>query len=189
MEKSCLKQKHSLLSTIKTKKQAFKDGWFLTGDVGELNPDGYIRITDRKKDIIITSAGKNVAPQKIENILKLQKHISNAMVVGDQRKFLVAVVSLDREAFLEELSSLGIEGRPTNEELAFETKIYEILEQEVSAVNKDLASFESSKGFIVAPSEFTVDNGQLTPSLKLKKKIILKTYGKEIDALYKKLES
>jgi len=170
-------------------KEAFKDGWFLTGDIGELTTDGYVRITDRKKDIIITSAGKNVAPQKIENFLKLQKHISNAMVVGDRRKFLVAIISIDRDVFLEELDSLGLSGRPTYEELAQEQKIYDVIDQEIQAANHELASFETIKGFFIAPSDFTVENGQITPSLKLKKKIILKTYSDEIDALYKKLES
>lgn len=166
-----------------------EEGWFLTGDIGEITPDGFVKITDRKKDIIITSAGKNVAPQKIENILKLQKHISNAMVVGDKRKFLVAIISIDREAFLDELESLGITGRPPYEELAQEPKIYTHIEQEILEANKELASFENIKGFFIAPSDFTVENGQITPSLKLKKKVLLKTYSKEIDALYKKLES
>jgi long-chain acyl-CoA synthetase len=170
-------------------KEAFKDGWFLTGDIGELTKDGYIKITDRKKDIIITSAGKNVAPQKIENTLKLQKHISNAMVVGDQRKFLVAVISIDHEVFKEELEALGISASSTYEDLAADHKIYEVIDREIAEVNKDLASFESIKGFFIAPNDFTVENGQITPSLKLKKKVILKTYSKEIDALYKKLES
>lgn len=170
-------------------KDAFKDGWFLTGDIGELTTDGYVRITDRKKDIIITSAGKNVAPQKIENILKLQKHISNAMVVGDRRKFLVAVISIDREAFMGDLEGMGLTGHPTYEELAQEAKVYEIIDKEIAEANKELASFETIKGFFIAPSDFTVENGQITPSLKLKKKIILKTYAEEIDALYKKLES
>jgi long-chain acyl-CoA synthetase len=97
------------------------------------------------------------------------------------------VVSFDREAFLDELESLGIAGRPSYEELAREPKIYEILEKEVQAINHELASFESIKGFMIAPSEFTIENGQLTPSLKLKKKVILKTYMNEIDALYKSL--
>lgn len=166
-----------------------KDGWFLTGDIGELTRDGYIKITDRKKDIIITSAGKNVAPQKIENILKLQKHISNAMVVGDKRKFLIAVISIDREAFLDELESLGINGRPGYEDLALDPKIYEVIDQEIHQANKELASFESIKGFFIAPNDFTIENGHITPSLKLKKKVILNSYKSEIDALYKKLES
>ena len=166
-----------------------KDGWFLTGDIGEITNDGYVKITDRKKDIIITSAGKNVAPQNIENILKLQKHISNAMIVGDKHKFLTAIISFDRESLLEELEALGISGRPPYEDLATEAKIYDLINEEVQAVNHELASFESIKGFFIAPSDFTIENGQLTPSLKLKKKVILKTYQKEIDALYKKLES
>ncbi len=146
-------------------------------------------MTDRKKDIIITSAGKNVAPQNIENIMKLQKHISNAMVVGDKRKFLVAIISIDREAFLEELDGMGISGVQTYEELAKEPKVFEVIDREVQAVNAQLASFETLKGFFIAPSDFTVENGQITPSLKLKKKVILKTYASEVDALYKKLES
>ena len=171
-------------------KEAFnQEGWFLTGDIGELTRDGYIKITDRKKDIIITSAGKNVAPQKIENILKLQKHISNAMIVGDKQKFLIAVVSVDRDAFADEIEHFGISKSLSYEEFVQEPKVYEIIDQEVQAANKDLASFESIKGFFIAPSDFTVENGQLTPSLKLKKKIILKTYKNEIDALYNRLES
>jgi long-chain acyl-CoA synthetase len=165
-----------------------EDGWFLTGDIGEITKDGYVKITDRKKDIIITSAGKNVAPQKIENDLKLQKYISNAMVVGDQRKFLVAILSFDLEAILSDAEALGISGRPTYAELVLNPKIHDLLEQEIKAANHELASFESIKGFIIAANEFSVENGQLTPSLKLKKKIILKAYKNEIDALYKKLE-
>lgn len=170
-------------------KEAFIDGWFLTGDIGELTVDGYVKITDRKKDIIITSAGKNVAPQKIENALKLQKHISNAMVVGDKRKFLTAIISVDRDVFLQELDSLEVTSKPSYEELATHPKVYQIIEEELQATNRGLASYESIKGFIIAPSDFTIENGHLTPSLKLKKKIILKTYANEVDALYKKLET
>jgi long-chain acyl-CoA synthetase len=166
-----------------------KEGWFLTGDIGELTPDGYIKITDRKKDIIITSAGKNIAPQKLENILKLKKHISNAMIVGDKQKFLVVVVSIDRDAFMDELPAMGISGTPSYEELAIMPAIYEVIDKEVQEANKDLASFESIKGVFIATRDFTVENGQITPSLKLKKKIILKTYKNDIDALYNRLEA
>ena len=169
-------------------KDAFKDDWFLTGDIGELTIEGYVKITDRKKDIIITSAGKNVAPQKIENLLKLQKHISNAVIVGDKRKFLTALISIDLEAFKPELEALGLNPHAKYEELASEPKIYEIIDREIAQVNHDLASYESIKGFFIVPSDFTIENGHITPSLKLKKKIILKTYADEIDALYKKLE-
>ena len=166
-------------------KEAFKDGWFLSGDIGELTTDGYIKINDRKKDIIITSAGKNVAPQKIENLLKLQKHISNAMVVGDKRKFLTSIISIDREAFLNEASAIGIEGLDSYEDLAGHEKVKQIIRDEIKATNQELASFESIKGFFIAPADFTIENGQMTPSLKLKKKVILKTYNAEIDAMYK----
>ena len=166
-------------------KEAFKDGWFLSGDIGELTTDGYIKINDRKKDIIITSAGKNVAPQKIENLLKLQKHISNAMVVGDKRKFLTSIISIDREAFLNEASTIGIEGLDSYEDLAAHEKVKQIIRDEIKATNQELASFESIKGFFIAPADFTIENGQMTPSLKLKKKVILKTYNAEIDAMYK----
>ncbi len=169
--------------------ESFQDGWFLTGDIGELTSDGYVKITDRKKDIIITSAGKNVAPQKIENTLKLQKHISNAMVIGDKRKFLTAIISIDRESFLNELDSLEITDLPSYEDLANHSKVYDMIQEEITLTNKDLASFESIKGFIIAPHDFSIENGHITPSLKLKKKIILKTYASEIDALYSKLES
>lgn len=172
----------------KATEEAIVEGWFHSGDIGELTSEGYIKITDRKKDIIITSAGKNVAPQKIENILKLQKHISNAMVVGDKKKFLTAVISIDSEVFNDELDYLGLSGRATYEDLANNPKVYESIEKEIQAVNSELASFETIKGFIIATSDFTVENGQITPSLKLKKKVILKAYQNEIDALYKKLE-
>lgn len=169
--------------------EAFSDGWFLTGDIGEITKEGYVRITDRKKDIIITSAGKNVAPQKIENLLKLQKHISNAMIVGDKRKFLVAIISIDRESFFDDLDGMGITGRPPYEELAQNIKVFETIDHEIQETNKELASFESIKGFFIAPSDFTIENNQMTPSLKLKKKVILARYKQEIDALYQKLES
>ncbi len=164
------------------------EGWFLTGDIGELTTEGYIKITDRKKDIIITSAGKNVAPQKIENLLKLQKHISQAMIIGDKRRFLTAIISIDIEAIKSDPNLSNIDKLAGYEEIAAEPEVYNLIEKEVEAVNSELASFESIKGFFIANSDFTVENGQITPSLKLKKKVILKTYQSEIDALYKKLE-
>jgi len=169
--------------------QAFKDGWFLSGDIGEITPEGYIKITDRKKDIIITSGGKNVAPQKIENQLKLEKHIANAMIVGDKRKFLIAVICLDREAFIPMQAELNLEPNFSHEDLYRLPQVITLIENEVAHVNAELPSYEKIKGFYIAPSDFTVENGHITPSLKLKKKVILKTYEKEIDALYHELEN
>jgi len=178
------------LKNEEASKNAFNEaGWFLTGDIGELTPEGFIKITDRKKDIIITSAGKNIAPQKIENLLKLKKHISQAMVVGDQRKFLTAIVSIDLESIKSDPSLSDIDKSVGYEAMASDKSIYQLIESEIAEVNEELASFESIKGFIIASSDFTIENGQITPSLKLKKKIILKTYKDEVDALYKKLEA
>ncbi len=165
------------------------DGWFLTGDIGEITPEGYIKITDRKKDIIITSGGKNVAPQKIENLLKLKKYIANAMVVGDKKKFLVAIICLDREAFVPERELLGLSQHFSFEEMAQNQKIREAIWQNVAETNQELANFEKIKGIFIAPNDFTVENGHITPSLKLKKKVIMKTYNSEIDALYRELEN
>ncbi len=173
----------------KSTKDAFDDnGWFLSGDIGEITQEGYIKITDRKKDIIITSGGKNVAPQKIENLLKLKKYISNAMIVGDKRKFLVAVVCLDREAFIPIQDSLGLMANFGHEELANHEKVKEIIEKEISEINAELPNFEKIKGFYIAPNDFTVENGHITPSLKLKKKVILNTYDEEIEKLYHELD-
>jgi long-chain acyl-CoA synthetase len=169
-------------------KEAFNGDWFLTGDIGEISVEGYIRITDRKKDIIITSAGKNIAPQKIENMLKLQKHISNALVIGDRRKFVTAIISIDPDAFKDELQSLGLDNDSSYETLASNPQINAIIDVEIHNTNKDLASYESIKGFFIAPHDFTVENGHITPSLKLKKKIVMKAYAKEIDNLYHRLE-
>ena len=139
--------------------------------------------------VIPSNLNYEVEFKSIENMIKLQRHISNAMVVGDKRKFLIAVITIDRDIFLQELDELGLSGQPTYEDLAINSKVYDIINQEIESTNKDLASFESIKGFYIASKDFTIESGHITPSLKLKKKIILKSYADEIDALYKKLES
>lgn len=164
--------------------KAFTDGWFRSGDIGKLNSNGYLQITDRKKDIIITSGGKNVAPQKIENLLKIRKYITHFMVVGDKRKFLTGVIGIEKESFLEVLPALELEASVSLEELATNQGVMNLIKEQVEAVNEDLASFESIKKFYIAPVEFTPESGLITPSLKLKKKEILKRFDKEIDAMY-----
>lgn len=160
------------------------DGWLHTGDIGEFTPEGYLKITDRKKDIIITSGGKNIAPQKIENMMKLQKHISQFMVIGDKRKYLTGVVGIEKEPFLEILAELGLDKDCSIEDLASNPKVSEIINNSIESVNKELSRFETIKKFYIAPREFTVEGGELTPSLKLKKKVLMEKYSDKIEAMY-----
>jgi long-chain acyl-CoA synthetase len=161
--------------------KAFINEWFRTGDIGRFNNRGYLEITDRKKDIIITSGGKNVAPQKIENLLKLQTHITNSAIYGDQQKYLVALIAIEKETF--KLEALGIDPAQGMNELAMNSKIQEIIQREVNAVNSELASFEQIKKFHIIPMDVTTDN-YLTPSLKLKKKLLFRDFAKDIEQLY-----
>ena len=167
-----------------TKDSFTEDGWFRSGDIGMLVQDGYLKITDRKKDIIITSGGKNVAPQKIENMMKTKKYISQFMVVGDRKKFLTGICSIEKETFADMLEELGLSPNCSTMELSKNSKVRELVQANIDEVNEELAQFETIKKFYLAPVEFSIDGGQLTPSMKLKKKVILKTYGDEIEKMY-----
>ncbi len=164
--------------------EAIKDGWFYSGDIGEFTPEGYLKITDRKKDIIITSGGKNVAPQKIENMLKIQKYIAQSVVVGDRKKYLSVLVGIEKEPFLGLLDEMGLSEDCSIADIAKHEKTRKLIEDNIASVNRDLASFETIKKFYIVPEEFTVDNGFVTPSLKVRKKNVMKAYEKEIEALY-----
>jgi len=159
------------------------DGWLHTGDVGEFDEQGYVRITDRKKDIIVTAGGKNVSPQNIENRLKTYPGVSQVVVVGDKRKFLSCLVTLDREG-MEELWERQDKKLPADEALAGDKTVRALLQGYVDDVNKGLASYETLKKFEVLPEDFTVDSGELTPSLKVKRRVIQKRYEQIIDGFY-----
>jgi long-chain acyl-CoA synthetase len=159
------------------------EGWFHTGDIGEFDPDGFLRITDRKKDLIKTSGGKYIAPQKIENLLKLQPHVSQAVVIGDNRKYCVALLTLEPDETARWASAHGV-SVATPEELAAQPAIRELLEGEVAEVNRHLASFESVKYFRILPHDLTVESGELTPSLKVKRKVVADRYRREIEEMY-----
>jgi long-chain acyl-CoA synthetase len=159
------------------------DGWFHTGDIGELDAEGFLRITDRKKDLIKTSGGKYVAPQNIENALKTQPHVSQAVVIGDRRKYCVALVTLDADAIQVWASGRGV-SFASPEEMARHPEIVKLVDAEVRTVNQRLASFESVKYFRVLPRDFSVESGELTPSLKVKRKVIEERYRAEIEAMY-----
>jgi long-chain acyl-CoA synthetase len=161
-----------------------EDGWLHSGDIGIITEDGYLKITDRKKDIIITSGGKNVAPQKIENLLKTKKYISQVMVVGDKRKYLTAIISIEKENYIQYFEELGLDKTCSIKDLSEQALVQKLIQENINETNKNLAKFETIKKFYICNEEFSIDNGLLTPSLKVKKKIVLERFKENIDAMY-----
>ena len=159
------------------------DGWFATGDIGEIDAVGFLRITDRKKDLLVTAGGKNVAPQNIENLLKGDALISQAMVYGDRRPFLTAVLTLDADAATAYAREHGISG-DTVADLAAHPVLRSALEGRVEQLNQRLAPYESIKKFVIAREDFTEASNELTPTLKVKRKVVTEKYQSELDALY-----
>jgi long-chain acyl-CoA synthetase len=144
-----------------------EDGWLRTGDVGELDADGFLRITDRKKDLIITAGGKNVAPQNLENALTTSRFVSQALVVGDRRPYVAALVALDEA----EVRASGRDPR-------------ELVQEVVDEVNRDRARVEQIKRFAILPREFSQEAGEVTPTLKLRRAVICEHFADEIERLY-----
>ncbi len=159
------------------------DGWFHTGDIGEIDSDGFLKITDRKKDIIVTAAGKNVAPQNIENLMKTSRFISQIIVLGDKKKYLVAVLNIDNEQ-IEEYANKNNIPFSNVEELAGHPKIVELIDNEIKIKNETLPRYSTIKYFKIIPSEFTIESGELTPSLKVKRKFCMKKYADLIEQMY-----
>jgi long-chain acyl-CoA synthetase len=159
------------------------EGWFHTGDIGEFDADGFLRITDRKKDLIKTSGGKYVAPQKIENLLKLLPHVSQAVVIGDNRKYCTALITLDQEEVGRWASGQGLRFA-SPEEMAAHPRVRELIEGEVAAANKELASYESIKYFRILPRDLSTETGELTASLKVKRKVMAEHYRQQIEEMY-----
>lgn len=160
-----------------------EDGWFKTGDIGYLDKDSYLFITDRKKDLLKTAAGKFVAPQPIENTLKTSPYILNAMVVGDQRKFIVAVIVVNPVTVSAKLEEEGLKfSSPA--ELAAHPRAYALLENEVKRLTSHLAQYEGIKRFALLADDFTFDSGSLTFTMKLKRRVVEEQYRKLIDKLY-----
>src|SRR6202162_5632214 len=159
------------------------NGWFSTGDIGHVDADGYLFITDRKKDLIKTAAGKFVAPQPIENALKNSPYLLNAMVVGDERKFVVALLVPNAITISAKAAEEGITFA-SNTEMASNAWGGSLIESEVRRLTAHLAQYESIKRFALLPEDFTFDNGSLTFTLKLKRRIVEQHYRKVIDGLY-----
>ncbi|NLL19898.1 MAG: long-chain fatty acid--CoA ligase [Clostridia bacterium] len=163
--------------------EAFKDGWFYTGDVGVIDKDGFLTITDRKKDIIVTSGGKNVAPQNIEGMMVLDSFISQAVVFGDKQKYLAALIIPDFQVLTGYAKENGI-SFSNNRELIENPKVIELYNNRIKEIIKDLPSYEQIKKFALLPEEFSTDTGELTPSLKVKRKFVQEKYADIINGLF-----
>jgi long-chain acyl-CoA synthetase len=144
-----------------------EDGWFRTGDVGELDDDGFLKITDRKKDLIITAGGKNIAPQNLENALKASRFVSQAVAIGDRRPYVTALITLDWD-------EVNASGRDS----------HELVQEIVDEVNRDRVRVEQIKRFAILPRDFTQEEGELTPTLKLRRRVVQDHFADEIEQLY-----
>jgi long-chain acyl-CoA synthetase len=161
-------------------KKAFDAGYFCTGDIGEIDSNGFLTITDRKKDLIKTAGGKYVAPQRLEGLLKLSPYISQVLIHGDQRKYVVALITLNEANLLKWAETKKNVKPPFYQD----PNVQELIRTAVADANTKLASFESIKRFEILPNDFTVEAGELTPSLKVKRKFCDAKYKSIIDSLY-----
>ena len=167
---------------------AFQDGWFKTGDIGQVDADGYLSVTDRKKELIKTSGGKFIAPQPIENSLKLNPFIGTAVILGDKRKFAFVLVS-PNFALLEDWARTNNINFSSRLELVSSPRVQTLYEGIVEEVNQNLARFEKLKRVLLVPDEFTANNGALTPTMKLRRRVIDERYRRQIDELYAQAEA
>jgi long-chain acyl-CoA synthetase len=164
-------------------RNSFVDGWFKTGDIGELDSEGFLSITDRKKDLIKTSGGKFIAPQPIENALKANVLIAQAAVIGDKRKYASVIIS-PHFPLLEDWARANGISFTSRQDLVSSAKVRDLYRGIVEDLNKRLAQFETLKKIIVVPDEFTVATGEITPTLKLKRRVIEAKYKQQIEELY-----
>jgi long-chain acyl-CoA synthetase len=161
---------------------ALQDGWLHTGDLGELTGEGYLRITGRKKDLIITSSGKNISPSNIESDLRETRWISEAVVYGDRRPYLVALLVLDRDELRALAQRAGVEPDPAA--MVDDPAVRAIVREDVDEVNRRYARIEQIKDFAILDRELTQDSGELTPTMKVKREVVYKRFADVFDAIY-----
>jgi len=164
--------------------EALKDGWFHTGDIGQIDADGYLTITDRKKDLLVTSGGKKIAPQPIETVLRRSPLVGEAVLLGDRRKYAAVLIVPEFPALERRLKDLG---RPpgAREDLVTRPDVVALYQEIVDALNRDLSQFERIKRIGLLPAEFSVESGELTPTLKVKRKVVEQRWHDQIEALYR----
>jgi long-chain acyl-CoA synthetase len=165
--------------------EALKDGWLHSGDVGEFDEDGYLKITDRKKDIMVTAGGKNIAPQYIENQLKFSTYINDAVIIGDNRKFITALIMIDEENVVKYAQDNKIQFS-TYKDLTQDPDIIKLIGKEVVKVNAGLSRVEQIKKFTILPKRLYEEDGEVTPTMKVKRTSINEQFADLIDAMYKR---
>ena len=163
-------------------RETIVDGWLHTGDLGEVDPDGFIKITGRKKDIIITAGGKNITPANLEAEIKQHPLVSQCVVVGDRRPYLVALVTLDPEEIAKFASEHGLSGDP--EELAANEEVRKTIEAHVDDINEKFARVEQVKKIAILPRDLSQEGGELTPTMKVKRAVVADKYAGEVEKLY-----
>jgi long-chain acyl-CoA synthetase len=163
-------------------REALENGWFRTGDIGHIE-NGFVCITDRKKELIITAGGKNIAPRRVESELQLDKYITQAIVYGDRKPYLTAIVVPNREQILEYARGKNIVCSD-EDSLVTSGPIRHLFEQRIAEINTRLASYETVKKFVLLPRDFSIEGGEMTPTLKLKRKVIYEKYKDTIEGMY-----
>ena len=164
--------------------ESLADGWFRTGDLGSLDEDGYITITGRKKEIIVTAGGKNVSPAGLEDQLRAHSLISQAIVVGDQKPFIGALVTLDADALSKWKATHSKPADATAADLAQDGDLMSEIDSAVAAANKSVSHAEAIKKYRILPNDFTEESGEMTPTMKLKRNVITESYADDIEAIY-----
>lgn len=163
--------------------ECIREGWFHTGDIGRLDDDGYLSITDRKKEILVTAGGKNVAPQPVEALLKRDPLVAEAMLVGDRRPYVSALLAPDAATLEQRLAASGA-ASGSLDDLVGRDDVRALFQAVVDQANAELAGFEQVKRFALLPAQFSVDTGELTPTLKLKRRVVAERWRDAIDGLY-----
>ena len=183
----CMRGRHVFKGYLKdrvaTKEAIDADGWLHSGDIGVIDAEGFLQITDRKKDLIITAGGENVAPALVEGFLKGIPVVSQAVVIGDRQRYLSVLLTLNADRVMAEAKAAGSDAKDV-ESASKDSKFLSFLQRQIDGVNARLARVQAVKKFKVIPTEFTIEGGELTPTMKVKRKVVAEKYKKEIDDLY-----
>jgi long-chain acyl-CoA synthetase len=162
--------------------ESLENGWFKTGDIGKIE-DGFLYITDRKKELIITAGGKNIAPQPIENRLKMDKYISSAFVYGDRKPYLIALIVPNAERLFEFAKEAHVQFFDIDD-LAMAEPVLNLYKERLAEINSELAQYETIKKFALLAHDFSIVNGELTPTLKLRRKVVYEKHRQTIEDMY-----